>query len=273
MTEATNAGRMPTVYIPHGGGPCFFMDWNPPGMWDEMGAYLRRLPDDIGATPTAMVVVSAHWEADDFTVQTKPAPGLFYDYYGFPPHTYVLSWPAAGNAVLAARIQALAATAGIAVAADDARDYDHGVFIPMLLAWPEARIPTIALSLKKGLDAAAHLALGRALAPLRDEGVLILGSGMSYHNLRHLMQRDSDGGTRHISHDFDAWLQATVAGDRQGLAAWRSAPNARACHPREEHLLPLMVVAGAAGDDAARTTYHEDSLGPTGVAISAFQFG
>ena len=143
----------------------------------------------------------------------------------------------------------------------------------MLMAWPDADIPTIQLSLKQGLDAAEHLALGRALAALRDEGVLILGSGMSYHNLRRLMQRDTGGNIRHVSQDFDAWLQTILAGDRDDLKAWASAPNARDCHPREEHLIPLMVVAGAAGDDAVRMTYHEDSLGPTGAAVSAFQFG
>lgn len=264
---------LPTVYLPHGGGPCFFMDWTPAGMWDAMGAYLKRLPADVGATPKALLIVSAHWEEAEFTVQSKPDPGLLFDYYGFPPHTYQLTWPAPGSPGLAARVQALAAAADISVRADAQRDFDHGVFIPMLLAWPDAGIPTVQLSLKAGLDPAAHLALGRALAPLRDEGVLIIGSGMSYHNLRRLMQRDAQGDMRHASHDFDAWLQEEVRGDRAALTRWAEAPNARLCHPREEHLLPLMVAAGAAGDDPARMTYHEDSLGPTGAAISAFQFG
>ncbi|MGN6424743.1 MAG: DODA-type extradiol aromatic ring-opening family dioxygenase [Asticcacaulis sp.] len=263
----------PTLYIPHGGGPCFFMDWSPADMWDEMGAYLKRLPADVGEKPKALLIVSAHWEEAEFTVQTKPNPGLLFDYYGFPPHTYELSWPAPGAPELAARVQALAAAAGIAVRADAQRDFDHGVFIPMLLAWPEADIPTFQLSLKAGLDPAAHLALGRALAPLREEGVLIIGSGMSYHNLRRLMQRDMNGDMRHASHDFDQWLQEAVQGDRDALLRWTEAPNARLCHPREEHLLPLMVAAGAGADDPARMTYHEDSLGPTGAAISAFQFG
>ena len=270
MTQTT---KTPTVYIPHGGGPCFFMEWTPADMWSGMGDYLKRLPQDIGDRPKALLIISAHWEEAEFTVQTKPAPGLFYDYYGFPPHTYELSWPARGSADLAVRVQALAAAAGIPVHADANRDFDHGVFIPMLMAWPDADIPTVQLSLKAGLDAETHLALGRALAPLRDEGVLIIASGMSYHNLRRLMQRDTEGSVRHVSHDFDAWLQDTLNGDRDALADWEAAPNARACHPREEHLIPLMVAAGAAGDDAMRVTYHEDSLGPTGVAISAFQFG
>lgn len=262
--------KLPTVYIPHGGGPCFFMDWNPRDMWDQMGAYLRRLPQDIGAAPKAILVISAHWEESEFTVQTKPAPDLLYDYYGFPPQTYQLSWPAPGSQALAARVQDLAAQAGITVAADAQRDFDHGVFIPLLLAWPEAGIPTIQLSLKKGLDAAEHLALGRALAPLRDEGVLIVGSGMSFHSIPRLMGRGSGSGL--ASHAFDAWLQDAVQSKTE-LLNWAQAPYAHDCHPREEHLIPLMVVAGAAGDDKARMTYHEDSLGPTGIAISAFQFG
>ena len=265
--------KTPTVYIPHGGGPCFFMEWSPADMWDEMGAYLKRLPADIGVRPKAILVVSAHWEEAQFTVQTKPAPGMLFDYYGFPPSTYELSYPAPGSLHLAQRVRELAGAGGIAVAEDASRDFDHGVFIPLLMAWPEADIPTLQISLKHGLDAAEHLALGKALAPLREEGVLILGSGMSYHNLRRLMQRDVGGGSRHVSLDFDGWLQSVVAGDRDGLKAWASAPNARDCHPREEHLIPLMVVAGAAGDDGVRMTYHQDSLGPTGAAISAFQFG
>lgn len=263
--------KTPTVYIPHGGGPCFFMEWNPRDMWDQMGAYLKRLPQDVGERPKAILVISAHWEESDFTVQTKPAPELFYDYYGFPPETYQLSWPAPGSQTLAARVQELAAQAGITVAANSERDYDHGVFIPLLMAWPDAGIPTIQLSLKKGLDPAEHIALGKALAPLREEGVLIIGSGMSFHSIPRLMGRGEGSGP--ASHAFDDWLQETVKHDLQGLIRWADAPNAQDCHPREEHLLPLMVVAGAGNGDAARTTYHEDSLGPTGIAISAFQFG
>lgn len=264
--------RMPVVYIPHGGGPCFFMDWNPPHMWDEMGAYLKRLPQDVGETPKALLIISAHWETAEFTVQTKPQPGLLYDYYGFPEHTYRLNWPAPGSASLAQRVTELAAEAGITVRSDDTRDFDHGVFIPMLMAFPDANIPTIQLSMKAPLDAAEHMALGSALAPLRDEGVLIIGSGMSFHSIPRLMGRDvANSGL--ASHAFDSWLSETLNGDRDGLLDWASAPNARDCHPREDHLIPLMVVAGAAEGDAAKRSYHEDSLGPTGIAISAYQFG
>ena len=268
----TSPARTPTVYIPHGGGPCFFMNWNPAGMWDEMGDYLKRLPQDVGETPKALLIVSAHWEEADFTVQTKPAPALFYDYYGFPEQTYHLNWPAPGSPELARRVTELAAEAGITVKSDDSRDYDHGVFIPMLMAFPEAGIPTIQLSLKRGLNPAEHIALGKVLAPLRDEGVLIIGSGMSFHSIPRLMGRDATNSGP-ASHAFDDWLQAAVTQDPARLADWAQAPSAHDCHPREEHLVPLMVVAGAANGDAGRTSYHEDSLGPTGIAISAFQFG
>jgi len=263
--------KLPTVFIPHGGGPCFFMDWNPPGMWDAMGAYLKHLPEDAGEKPRALLIVSAHWEEPEFTVSTKPNPALHYDYYGFPEHTYHLNWPAPGDPALAARVRALAAQAGITVRADAGRDYDHGVFVPMLMAFPDADIPTVQLSLKAGLDPDEHRALGRALAPLRDEGVLIIGSGMSFHSIPRLMGRGSGSGP--ASHAFDGWLRRTVETDPAALRDWAQAPNARDCHPREEHLLPLMVVAGAGAGDPGRTSYHEDSLGPTGIAISAFQFG
>ncbi len=262
---------LPTLYISHGGGPCFFMDWNPPGMWDTMAAYLKRLPSNVSEKPKALLIISAHWEEAEFTVQTKPAPDLFFDYYGFPPHTYELKWPARGSQDLAARVQQLAADAGITVKGDAGRDFDHGVFIPMLLSYPEADIPTIQLSLKKGLDPETHLALGRTLAPLRDEGVLIIGSGFSFHSIPLLMGRG--GGAGPASQAFDGWLRNTVATDPEGLKNWAAAPSARICHPREEHLLPLMVVAGAGQGDAASVPYHEDSLGPTGIAVSAFQFG
>ena len=263
--------RLPTVFIPHGGGPFPYMEWRPAGMWADLTAYLKRLPQDIGQTPKAILIVSAHWEETDFTIQTKPAPALFYDYYGFPENTYQLNWPAPGAPDVAARVIELAKASGIMVRADDNRDYDHGVFIPMLLAFPDAAIPTVQLSLKKNLSPAEHIALGKALAPLRDEGVLIIGSGMSFHSIPGLMGRVH--GVGEASQAFDRWLQGAVDDGTEALTGWAAAPGARISHPREEHLIPLMVVAGAAGGDLARMTYHQDSLGQTGIALSAFQYG
>ena len=268
-------GRLPTLFIPHGGGPCFFMEWTmgPKDTWDRMAAYLRGIGGAVGARPKAVLAISAHWEEDRPTVTAGAAPALIYDYYGFPEHTYKLQYPAPGSPDLAARVRALLAAAGIDTGADAARGFDHGVFIPFLLIYPQADLPIVQLSLRSGLDPAAHLAIGRALAPLRDEGVLIVGSGLSYHNLRAFLGMDARADD--ASERFDAWLAdavetADVAARDGKLAAWREAPAALECHPRSEHLVPLFVAAGAAGADRGRRTYSDRVLGK---AVSGFQFG
>jgi aromatic ring-opening dioxygenase catalytic subunit (LigB family) len=264
--------KLPTLYLPHGGGPCFFMEWTmgPRDMWDKMAAYLRSIEKTLPQTPKALLVISAHWETQAPTVLAQEAPPLLFDYYGFPPHTYQLTWPAPGDPALAKRVQGLLAEAGISSAQDTSRGFDHGVFIPLKLAFSEAKIPTVQLSLKVGLDPAEHIAIGRALAPLREEGVLIIGSGMSYHNMRGFMNPSSLGPSQR----FDAWLATTSTQERtqreQALTQWRLAPSAKECHPREEHLLPLMVVAGAANEDAGQVTFQDQVMG---VVVSAIQFG
>jgi aromatic ring-opening dioxygenase catalytic subunit (LigB family) len=266
---------MPGLYIPHGGGPCFFMDPPPqdPHVWDGMGTYLRGIAASLPATPRAILVVSAHWECSVPTVNTGARPGMLFDYYGFPDHTYQLDYPAPGAPALGAQVRALLAGAGIDSAEDAARGYDHGVFVPFLLMFPDAEIPVLQLSLQAGLDPAAHLAIGRALAPLRDEGVLIVGSGMSYHNLRAFYPRDERAIAASLA--FDAALTTSLADAdpavrESALADWRQLPDAIACHPREEHLLPLMVVAGAAGEDAGRRAFNDRVFGK---AVSGFHFG
>jgi aromatic ring-opening dioxygenase catalytic subunit (LigB family) len=265
---------LPAIYFPHGGGPCFFMDWDPPHTWDNMRAYLEHLPQDVGVKPKYIVVISAHWEEDEFTVQTTPEPELYYDYYNFPPHTYQLNWPARNDDSIAARVISAIADAGLPVRTEAVRGYDHGVFIPLLVAYPDIDVPVLQVSMKKGYSPEAHFKLGQALAPLRSEGALMIGSGMSYHNLRAFFHPLPGG--RNASHEFDDWLQGLLkleSNDRLlALSDWAKAPGARAAHPREDHLVPLMVIAGTAGNDVGRTTYHEDSVGRTGIAISAFQF-
>lgn len=271
MTGATT-NRMPTLYIPHGGGPCFFMEVQPGlprDLWDRMAAYLRGIDASLGARPRALLVISAHWEEPVPTVNVSAHPPLLFDYYGFPEHTYRLTYAATGSPELAARVRELLAKAEIASAEDSERGLDHGVFVPFKLIYPDAGVPVVQLSLKEGLDPAAHLAIGRALAPLRDEGVLIVGSGMSYHNLREFF----DGSDGRLAGEFDAWLAEAVAepaGRNGKLGSWHKAPGAFASHPRPEHLLPLMVAAGAAGEDRGKRAY-EDKL--MGKAISGFQFG
>jgi aromatic ring-opening dioxygenase catalytic subunit (LigB family) len=263
---------MPTVYLPHGGGPCFFMEWTmgPADTWDRMAAWLRSLDGSLPRTPTALLVVSAHWEARVPTVIASPAPPLLFDYYGFPNHTYELTWPAPGAPDLAARVGQLLAAAGIESGLETKRGFDHGVFVPLKVAYPEAQIPTVQLSLQEGLDPTRHLAIGRALMPLREEGVLIVGSGMSYHDMRGLMT----GTGREDSERFDHWLAAVVEEEATArdakLAEWTKAPAARASHPREEHLLPLMVVAGAAGADRGRRVFRDHVMG---ACVSAIRFG
>ncbi|MCO4748262.1 MAG: dioxygenase [Proteobacteria bacterium] len=260
--------RQPTLYIPHGGGPCFFMDWTPAGAWDELAAYLRGIVPSLPETPRAVLVISAHWEERLPTLMTHRSPPMLFDYSGFPPHTYKLSWPAPGAPELAEVVAAHFASAGIEVGRDPKRGFDHGVFVPLLLALPDATVPTLQLSLKQGLDPEQHLAIGRALAPLRDEGVLIVGSGSSYHNMRGFGRAMAD------SKAFDDWLADAVtapAEERNSvLARWSTAPKARACHPREEHLLPLHVCAGAAGEDAGRIDFNGEVMG---VKMSAVRFG
>lgn len=264
--------RQPTLYIPHGGGPCFFMEWTmgPPDTWDALAEWLRGFPATLPEPPRALLVVSAHWETSGFAVTSAAQPPLLYDYYGFPPHTYQLTWPAPGEPALAGRVAELLQTAGFEAAKDAQRGFDHGVFVPLKVSFPEAHIPTVQLSLDRRLDPEQHLALGRALAPLRDEGVLILGSGMSYHNMQHFQRSLA----RDASATFDAWLDESLRLPREAreerLRHWQDAPAGRIAHPREEHLLPLMVVAGAAGDDAAQVAYRGKVMSAT---VSAFRFG
>ncbi len=274
MTSRTQPSpRMPTIYLPHGGGPWPFMDMRPlvePQESQALADYLRGFVAELPQRPTALVVVSAHWEAAVPTVMTSPRPPLYYDYYGFPPVTYTIKWPAVGDPQLAARVQGLLSDAGISTAADAERGFDHGTFVPLKLSFPDADVPTIQLSLQFGLDPVQHLAIGRALAPLRDQGILLVGSGMSFHNLQTFR---TQAGREH-SEAFDAWLQRVAVSDSTqrdaALSRFTTAPFARLVHPREEHLLPLLVVAGAAGADRGRIPYS-NTFG--GARISAVHFG
>jgi aromatic ring-opening dioxygenase catalytic subunit (LigB family) len=263
--------RMPVVYLPHGGGPWPFIDMGlgDRDEQDQLKAYLRSLAALPPLKPQALVVVSAHWEAPVPTVMTGARPPLYFDYYGFPPESYKLTWPAPGHPAVAARVQQLLGAAGLASATDGERGFDHGTFVPLKLTYPEADVPTVQLSLKQGLDPAEHLAIGRALAPLREEGVFLVGSGMSYHNMRGFGPHG-----RPAAAAFDAWLNEAIAQPpderARRLSRWADAPSARQAHPREEHLLPLMVIAGAAGADVGRTAYNSTLMG---LRLSAFHFG
>jgi len=271
--RATAKGtRMPVVYLPHGGGPWPFVQTGigDKSELDGLAAYLRSIRQLPPTPPKALLVVSAHWEEAQPTVMTGERPPMLYDYYGFPPESYSITWPAPGAPVVAARVRHLLDAAGFKSAANGERGFDHGTFVPLKLAYPDADVPTVQLSLKKGLDPAEHLAMGRALAPLRDEGVFIVGSGMTFHNLRAF----GDPAARPVSEEFDAWLRVAATDEAatrdRKLTAWATAPSARAAHPREEHLVPLMVIAGAAGADQGTMAYSGTILG---LRISAYHYG
>jgi aromatic ring-opening dioxygenase catalytic subunit (LigB family) len=267
--------RQPSIFLPHGGGPCFFMDWTwgPADTWRATQRFLEGLPASLPEKPQALLVISGHWEETAFTAGGAAKPGLIFDYSGFPVHTYQLAWPAPGDPALAERVAGLLMQAGQPSALSPDRGYDHGVFIPLKVAFPLADIPVVTLSLAVRPDGAfdptAHIAAGRALAPLRDEGVLIVGSGMSFHNLRAYFRPE----TLEASRAFDAWLTEAVespAPERDArFADWQRAPHARFSHPREEHLVPLFVAAGAAGDAPGKRVFADE---PMGAAISAYRF-
>jgi aromatic ring-opening dioxygenase catalytic subunit (LigB family) len=262
--------RMPIVFVPHGGGPWPFVEMGfPKADVDRLAGYLRSVHDVPRRPPRALLVISAHWEEPVPTVMTAEQPSILYDYYGFPPESYAITWPAPGEPKLASRVQSLLDAAGIPNAADGDRGFDHGTFIPLKLTYPDADVPAIQLSLKLGLDPSEHLTIGRALAPLRDEGVFVVASGMTFHNLR--IFRDPRAVP--AAEAFDAWLRETMtleADERnRRLEQWTTAPAARTAHPREEHLLPLMVAAGAAGEDRATVAFNDTF---TGLRLSAYHF-
>jgi len=276
LSQAASSMRQPTIFLPHGGGPCFFMDWTwgPADTWVPTQRFLESLAATLPATPQAILVISGHWEQPAFTASTAAAPELIFDYSGFPEHTYQLTWPTPGAPDLARRAAELLHQAGLPSGTSPSRGFDHGVFVPLKVAFPAATIPVVSLSLALGHDAvsfdpALHLAAGSALAPLRDEGVLIIASGMSFHNLRAYLQPTTLPRAR----KFDAWLTSAVESpalvrDRL-LTDWRSAPFAAFAHPREEHLIPLMVAAGAGGEGAGHRIFTDE---PMGATISAYRF-
>lgn len=242
------------LFISHGGGPL-------PLLGDASHREMISCLTGIAAAipkPAAIVTVSAHWEARVPTVTATPSPALIYDYYGFPPESYEIRYPCPGSPTLARTIHGMLADAGIAAELDDSRGLDHGVFVPLEIMYPQADVPCVQLSLLDSLDAARHLAIGRALAGLGERNVLLIGSGFSFHNLKAFFGPASEEANR-LNLAFEDWLGDVVGNhghteaDRADhLVRWDGAPGARFCHPREEHLLPLHVCYGAAGGPTSR---------------------
>ncbi|MDX1803486.1 MAG: class III extradiol ring-cleavage dioxygenase [Alcanivorax sp.] len=248
----------PIAYLTHGGGPLPLL--GDPGH-QQLVASLQSLAAAL-PRPKAIILVSAHWEAEQATVTGAAQPELIYDYYGFPEAAYQLRYPAPGDPALAQSLVERLQAAGLAAGIDTRRGFDHGMFVPLSLMFAQASVPVVQLSLLHSLDPAAHLAMGRALAPLLEgptgQQVMLIGSGSSFHNMQVLMGRGGpQAGPANLA--FEQWLQDTCCDPalaiderEQRLTDWQQAPHARFCHPREEHLLPLLVCAGAAGRPAAR---------------------
>lgn len=262
--------RMPTFFISHGGGPWPWMpDWR--AQFKNLEASFVQMVQDLPETPKAILMISGHWEEDSFAVMTSPNPPMVYDYHGFPPETFQVKYNAPGAPRIAQRAADLIAAAGLPVRLDAKQGYDHGTFVPAFIMYPDASVPLFQISLRRGYDPAQHLALGRALAPLRDEGVLIIGSGLSYHNLRLF-----GPGARIPSEAFDAWLAKAMAAPpalrTAALLDWETAPHARTCHAQEDHFAPIWAALGAAEQETATMVYH-DTMIFGGVTASSYRLG
>lgn len=255
------------VYFSHGGGPLPILG---DATHQAMVEFMTRLPAQL-AQPDAIVVVSAHWEEHAATLLGAPNPPMFYDYYGFPKEAYSITYPAPGHPALAERIADMLEKSGIPARIDARRGFDHGLFIPLKLMYPRADIPAIQLSLLRGLDPAAHIALGKALRELLSENFLVIGSGFSFHNLSAFFGQAA-GAPDTANDAFQDWLIETCTGPlpqserEQRLIEWERAPSARYCHPREEHLLPLHVCLGMMGRPAA-VVFDDQIVGKRAVAF------
>ena len=252
---------LPTYFVSHG-SPMLALDPGATGVfWEKLGESMR---------PAAVLCISAHWMTTVPAVSRAERPETIHDFYGFPEPLYRLSYHPPGAPELADRVAELLQAADMSPAIDPARGLDHGVWCPLRSIYPKADVPVTQLAIQPRRDAAWHFKLGEALAPLRNENVLILASGGAVHNLRDL-DRDN-GGTPAWAKRFDDWLAAEVAaGDTEALLDWEKAPEARRAHPTEDHLLPIFVAMGAAGRGFhGRRIYEGFSLGS--LSLAAFRF-
>ena len=256
------------VYFSHGGGPLPILG---DASHKAMVEFMRELPTRL-KRPEAILVISAHWEEEVATLLGAQAPTMYYDYYGFPEAAYEMTYPAPGNPDLADRIAASLKRYGIKTRIDTHRGFDHGLFIPLALMYPQADIPALQLSLLRGLDPNAHIALGKAMRELKSENILVIGSGFSFHNMNAFSTRAATIPDP-ANDDFQNWLiEVCVDTPSQSererrLIDWRNAPSARYCHPREEHLLPLHICCAMAGK-AADVIFDDFILGKRSLAFS-----
>jgi len=262
MISESNTPLSSVLYLSHGGGPL-------PLLGDKGHQNLINFIRDVTPTlarPRAILVISAHWEANQPTITSGEFPSLIYDYYGFPKESYAVQYPAPGSPELAKKIFNLLGKAGIDAILDDQRGFDHGLFVPLKMMYPEAKIPCVQLSLVNNLQSEAHIQIGKALVELRRNNILVIGSGFSFHNIKEFFT-PSTTETQAMNESFEQWLIDTCASSQyteqereQRLIHWNEAPAARYCHPREEHLLPLHVCYGVARA-AAKSVYKMEILG------------
>ncbi|VUD47427.1 4,5-DOPA dioxygenase extradiol [Thalassocella blandensis] len=249
------------LFVSHGGGPLPLLgDRGHASLVDA----LERVVKDF-TRPKAIVVISAHWEEHSPAITAAQSPDLIYDYYGFPPESYDITYPVKGDAELAQSIFRLFSQQGMSVTLDQQRGLDHGVFVPLKIMYPEADIPCVQLSLVTHLNADFHLQMGKVLSHLPDD-VLVLGSGFTFHNMREFFAPASDE-KQQMNLQFEHWVRHICSATEisepnrwEALANWEAAPHARYCHPREEHLLPLHVCYGAA-QRPCRHIYEAEVLG------------
>jgi aromatic ring-opening dioxygenase catalytic subunit (LigB family) len=265
--------RLPTYFLSHGGGPWPWMRDRFGSAYDKLEQSLQDVRHQVGSVPRAILMISGHWEENSFMVSSSPKPPMYYDYSGFPQHTYEIRYDAPGDPGLAETVRDLLRQGGLPTGLDPRRGFDHGTFSLAVPMYPEATLPLVQLSMKRDFDPAEHLAVGELLRPLRDEGVLIIGSGFSFHDTRRII----GGGGAEDSARFDQWLRKALVDTspderRKELINWQDAPAARKAHPREDHLIPLMVAVGAAGDDEAVRFYHEEDFMGS-ITVSSYRFG
>ena len=267
MGQHGSTNKAQIVYFSHGGGPLPIL--GDPGH-QAMVDFMSRLPEQLHQ-PDFILVISAHWEESTATLLGAKNPAMFHDYYGFPDEAYAIKYPAPGSPELAERIAGMLESNHIPARIDPQRGFDHGLFIPLKLIYPQADIPSMQLSLLRGLDPGAHIALGKALRELKNENILVIGSGFSFHNMRAFSWQGT-GAPDPANDAFQDWLIEVCTGAlsqaerEQRLIEWENAPSARYCHPREEHLLPLHVCQGMA-DKSAKLIFDDQILGKRGVAF------
>ncbi|MBG0763300.1 MAG: dioxygenase [Tissierellales bacterium] len=245
MNNSSKVKKGQVVYFSHGGGPL-------PILGDpthkKMIDFMKDLPSKINR-PEAIIVFSAHWEEDKIRIQSGEKPDIMYDYYGFPKEAYSLEYPCLGNKELAKKVSILLNESNIENIMDQDRPYDHGSYIPLKMMYPEGDIPVIQISLNHNLDPLTHLKIGKALKPLLEENILLIGSGFSYHNMSGFDFQGKDKKDS-MNNKFQDELikQCCLEKDYDKrwtrFLNWEEFPGARYCHPREEHLLPLLVCVG-----------------------------